>query len=287
MLDAQVTGMTLEQVGLAQAGMTSFEQAYQEIIKFLPEPTRTIRNLRIDTLGTARRVVGNPIVGAVGTSSFVARGWELDLTGNPARGLRVSLNVAQQETVKSNIAPEFRKYAAEMRANIDRSPIRDVRDSPVLGETATYATRFNGNVLVPLNSELTKEGTKSLEQREWRVNFVASYDFRGALRGWGIGAGARWQSEVATGYRNVVVNGVVQPDLSSPFFGDPELNGDGWLSYKRRIFGDRMAWRIQLNVRNLIGSDELIRVSTNPDGQTAIVRIPPDRQWFVTNTFRF
>ena len=287
MLDAQVSGMTLEQVGLAQVGITSFEQAYQEIIKFLPEPTRTVRNLRVETLGSARRVTGNPIVGAVGTSSFVAKGWELDLTGNPTRGLRVSFNVAQQVTVKSNIAPEFRKYAAEMRANIDKSPIRNVYDSPVLGETSTYAIRFNGNVLVPLNAELTKEGTKSLEQREWRVNFVTSYDFRGSLRGWGVGAGARWQSEVATGYRNSVVDGVVQPDLSQPFFGDPELNGDAWLSYKRRIFNDRIAWRIQLNVRNLIGSDELIRVSTNPDGQTAIVRIPPDRQWFVTNTFRF
>jgi hypothetical protein len=48
-----------------------------------------------------------------------------------------------------------------------------------------------------------------------------------------------------------------------------------------------VAWRIQLNVRNLIGSDSLIPVSTNPDGRTAIVRFPPDRQWFVTNTFRF
>jgi len=287
MLDAQASGMTLEQVGLAQVGISSFEQAYQEIIKFLPEPTRSARNLRIETLGNTRRVAGNPIVGAVGTSSFVAKGWEFDLTGNPARGLRVSLNVAQQTTVKSNIAPEFVKFAEEMRANIDRSPIRDVRDSPVLGELSTYATRHNGNTLVPLRAELTKEGTKSLEQREWRVNFVASYDFSGRLRGWGVGSGLRWQSEVATGYPNVIVNGVVQPDLARPFFGDPEFNGDVWLSYRRRIFGDRVAWRVQLNVRNLVGSQDLITVTTNPDGRPAIVRVPPDRQFILSNTLRF
>ncbi|MEO6243868.1 MAG: hypothetical protein ABIQ12_00415, partial [Opitutaceae bacterium] len=288
LLDAETAGFTLEQVGLTQVGVTSFAQAYQEIINFLPEPTRTIRNLRIVTLNGVRRFQGNPIPGAVGTSSFVAKGWEFDLTGNPARGLRVSLNVAQQNTIKSDIAPEFRKFAAEMRANIDKSPMRDVFDSPTLGETNTHFGRFSNNVTRPIAAEVAKEGTKSLEQREWRVNAVVSYDFSGRLKGWGIGAGARWQSKVATGYPNYIdADGIIQPDLAKPFFGDPELNGDGWLSYKRRIFKDRVAWRIQFNVRNLIGSDSLIPVSINPDGSTAIVRIPPDRQLLLTNTFKF
>ncbi len=288
LLDAETAGFTLEQVGLTQVGISSYAQAYQEIINFLPEPTRGIRNLRIETLNGVRRFEGNPILGAVGTSSFVAKGWELDLTGNPARGLRISFNVAQQNTVKSDIAPELRKFAAEMRANIDKSPLRNVFDSPTLGETNTHFGRFENNVTRPIAAEVAKEGTKSLEQREWRLNAVVSYDFSGRLRGWGIGAGARWQSEVATGYPNFIdADGVIQPDLSKPYFGDPEFNGDAWLSYKLRIFRDRVAWRIQLNVRNLVGSDSLIPVSTNPDGRTAIVRIPPDRQWVVTNTFRF
>lgn len=288
MLDAEASGLTLEQAGLSQVGLTSYNQAYQEIINFLPEPTRSARNLRIESTGGARRILSNPIVGAVGTTSFVAEGWELDLTGNPARGLRVAFNVAQQKTVKSSIAPELRKFIADMRANIDKSPLRDVRDSPTLGENNTYFNRFNNDAVRPLAAEVAKEGTASLEQREWRVNFVASYDFQRVLRGWGVGTGLRWQSEVATGYPNFIdTNGSIQPDLSRPFFGDPEFNGDAWLSYKRRIFKDRVDWRIQLNVRNLIGSDSLIPVSTNPDGRTAIVRIPPDRQFLLTNTFRF
>jgi outer membrane receptor protein involved in Fe transport len=288
LLDAQTSGFTLDQLGLSQVGVTSFDEAYREIINFIPEPARSVRNLRIETVGGVRRVVGNPILGAVGTSSFVAKGWELDLTGNPARGLRLSLNVAQQNTVKSNIAPEYRRFAEEMRQNIDRSPMRNIRDSPTLGEVATHYARFFSSVTVPLAAEVAKEGTKSLEQREWRVNVVTNYDLPGRLRGWGLGAALRWQSEVATGYPNFVnPNGSITPDLNNPYFGDPELNGDGWLSYKRRIFKDKVAWRIQLNIRNLIGSDSLIPVTTNPHGQAAIVRIPPERQWFVTNTFRF
>ena len=183
LLDAETSGFTLEQVGLTQAGVSSYAQAYQEIIKFLPEPTRSVRNLRIETLNGVRRFVGNPIAGAVGTSSFVAKGWELDLTGNPARGLRVSFNVAQQNTIKSNIAPELRKFAAEMRANIDKSPMRNVFDSPTLGETNSHWSRFENTVTRPIAAEVAKEGTKSLEQREWRINAVVSYDFTGRLRG--------------------------------------------------------------------------------------------------------
>ena len=288
MLDAESAGFTLEEVGLAQVGITSFDEAYREIIAFHPEPTRSARNLRVETVGGVRRAAGNPILGAAATTSFVAEGWELDLTANPARGLRLMLNVARQETVKSNIAPDFRKLAAEMRDNIDKSRLRDVFDSPTLGETNTYFNRFNNNVLRPLAAEVAKEGTASLEQREWRVNTVVSYDFQERLKGWGVGAGARWQSEVSTGYPNFVgPDGTPLPDLTRPFLSGTELNGDAWLSYKRVIFKDRISWKIQLNVRNLVGSDDPIVVATNPDGGAAIVRVPPERQWFVTNTFRF
>lgn len=288
MVDAQNAGFTPAQVGLTQVGIATFDQAYAEIAKFHPEPTRGVRNLRVETVGGVRRVVGNPIEGAVGTSSFVAKGWELDLTGRPLRGLRVAFNVAQQRTVKSDIAPEFRRFAAEMRANIEKSPLRNVNDSPTQGTTVSYLARFDGTVATPLKAEVTKEGTRSLEQREWRVNVVGNYDFSGRLKGWGLGSALRWQSEVATGYPTFVApDGIVVPDLAKPFLSGDELNGDAWLSYKRKVWSDRIAWKIQLNARNLIGASAFIPVSTNPNGSTAIVRVPPDRQWLLTNSFKF
>lgn len=288
MLDAETSGLTPAQAGLAAVGITSFDQAYREIINFHPAPTRSARALRVETANGVKRVVGNPIAGAATTTSFVAEGWELDLAGNPTRGLRLMLNIARQQTVKSNVAPDLRRLAQQVRDNIDKSPLRDVRDAPTLGGDATYSFRHFRNVLVPLDAELAKEGTVSLEQREWRVNCAASYDFRGPLKGWGLGAGARWQSEVSTGYPSSVgPAGNLVPDLSRPFLSGAELNGDAWLSYGRRLFKDRVAWKIQLNLRNAIGSDEPIVVTTNPDGRVAIVRVPPLRQWFLTNTVRF
>jgi hypothetical protein len=108
------------------------------------------------------------------------------------------------------------------------------------------------------------------------------------LKGWGIGAGVRWQSEIATGYPSFVgPDGTPLPDLSRAFFSGDELNGDTWISYKRKIFKDRIGWKIQLNIRNAIGSSDPIPVFTNADGQVALVRVPPQTEWFITNTFRF
>jgi outer membrane receptor protein involved in Fe transport len=289
MLEAERQGYSLERAGVAQAGFTSYGQVYQSIINFVPQTTRAITNYRIETVNGIPRVVSNPIVGAVTTSGFVAKGWELDLTANPTAGLRVMFNVSKQETVQSNIGRDLQKIASETFANINASPLRDVPDSPVLGETSTYRTRYNGRVIVPLAAELAKEGTVSLEQRKWRVNSAVSYDFRGErLKGWGVGVGMRWQSAVATGYPTFVgSDGTPLPDLAHPFMSGDETNGDTWLSYKRKLFKGRVGWRIQLNVRNAIGSSKPIPVFTNPNGEIALVRVPPLTEWVLTNTFRF
>jgi hypothetical protein len=62
---------------------------------------------------------------------------------------------------------------------------------------------------------------------------------------------------------------------------------DVFTSYERKILGDRVGWRIQLNVRNLIADDRLIPITVQSWGETATVRLPPERRWFVTNTFSF
>jgi hypothetical protein len=59
------------------------------------------------------------------------------------------------------------------------------------------------------------------------------------------------------------------------------------VSYERKLTS-KINWKIQLNGRNLFGKDEVIPISIQPDGKTwASVRIAPNREWFVTNTFTF
>ena len=152
------------------------------------------------------------------------------------------------------------------------------------------ARSWNGNVN-SLNALRGKDGTVSLEQRKERINLISTYSFLddSRFKGVTVGGALRWQSAIATGYETEVNDGVVTPIVSRPFLGPEELNGDAWVSYERQLsLRDRpIDWKIQLNVRNLIGGDDYIPVVTNPDGTVAVVRNPPTREVFLTNSFSF
>ena len=53
-------------------------------------------------------------------------------------------------------------------------------------------------------------------------------------------------------------------DIKHPFLGGEEIAFDGLVSYQRKIFGDRINWKLQLNVRNLLNDNLLIPVKANP-----------------------
>jgi hypothetical protein len=133
------------------------------------------------------------------------------------------------------------------------------------------------------------DNTLSNEQREWRATGVTNYQFKeGRLKGFSLGGAARWQSKAATGYvfKLEETTGVPIPDVSQPFFDDGLFNADLWFSYQRKI-SDRIGWKIQLNIRNIIRDSADIPVKTNPDGQIAVIRVPNPRTIYLTNTFRF
>lgn len=145
------------------------------------------------------------------------------------------------------------------------------------------------NMYVPYLNALAANGSPVQELRRWRFNVVTNYDFRsGKLKGWSVGGAARWQDKVAIGFpakQNEA--GAWVYDVSKPYYGSDEINYDFWLRYGRKIFNDKIGWRVQLNVRDIFGGEDLIAVSAQPNGQVASARIPQPNKWTITNTFEF
>jgi hypothetical protein len=44
---------------------------------------------------------------------------------------------------------------------------------------------------------------------------------------------------------------------------------------------------VQLNIRDVFGSEDLIAVTAQPNGQVASARIPQPNKWTITNSFEF
>jgi hypothetical protein len=137
------------------------------------------------------------------------------------------------------------------------------------------------------------EGQVSNEQRKWRWNLTMRYDwFDGFLKGFSLGGTLRYQDEIAAGYPNMEVpvedgDPLILPDVQNPWMGPDSLNGDLFLRYRKKL--KKFDWTIQVNARNLYrdsGSDD-IPVYVNPDGSVAVIRIPVEQQFFITNTFSF
>jgi hypothetical protein len=312
---AQTQGIAFNTIpGVTAAGYNSYAQLYDALFQLHPEPTRTIKNLRLNAAGTALQ--SNGIAGLTDTSDLDARGLEAELVGNVTRRWRVSFNVAKQETVVSGSAPLTKQIADAVYANLVKLNLLGIDQGPALPERQTTGTRFSTNVGNPLAATLSRDGAVSPEQRKWRANFTSTYDLRDfenpILKAMSVGASVRWQDKIAIGapfltgqalkekivatnklYANtsqIADNDPVMqtqfPNLANPFFGKEELAGDFWVSYRRKIFKN-VDWRLQLNVRNAWGNGEDIPVTANPDGSLAVIRIPNETRWTLASSFSF
>lgn len=287
----------LAETAAPQLGIKSYDEYYQRIIGIIPDNIQSLYNFRIVREGSPDPYVyvgRDDIVGAgySSTSSQVAKGTEIDITGQITTNWNISLNIAQQETIRSNTAPSAAPVAFQIEQNIiDQGFANLPTGGNFDANSQTYLESYQSNVTAPIRSALAQDGRVSDEQREWRVNLVTRYDFReGILDGLSAGCALRWQDNIALGYPLLLnQDGNQVPNLDNPFMGPTELNGDLFIRYVRPIFDGKAIWSIQFNAKNLYrkNSDSDIPVSINPDGSLAIIRIPNERQFLLTNTIRF
>lgn len=269
--------------------INSFAQLEAAIVNLLPPELQQQLNYRVEQLNGTYRVENQGFAGQVATATVQAKGFEIDFVTNPTPNWRLMFNVGKQETVQSDSAPLAKMLSDTIVANLQSSGLANLRVSPTFGANETVFGEFNRLVLVPLNGILAKDGTTSLEQRKWRANFVSNYRFArdSKFKGFSVGGAIRWQDEVGIGYGQFYTDeaGII-PDLNNPIIAPSSWTGDAWLSYERKL-SDKLNWKVQLNGRNLIGDDDDIPVRANPDGTIAVIRIPNEKTWFLTNTFEF
>jgi len=281
-------------------GFTSFDEYYAAIIDAVLPELQSVFNHRIlrDENGQAFEV-SDPIRGLNSTRDFVATGTEIDVVGRLTDNLSLSLNFAEQTTVTSNTAPVAAEIAflqaERLKRVVPTSPggwaLWDLRGSPFQVESDQIGQRFENQALRPIRLALGLDGTQNPEQRKYRFNATLRYDFNeGRLKGFQVGATVRYQDEVAVGYPNRLgEDGVtVLPDTLNPFFGSDSIDGDMFMRYRKSLT-DKIDWTIQLNARNLYRSNGAndIPVAINPDGSVAIIRVPVEQQYFLSNTFSF
>jgi hypothetical protein len=111
-----------------------------------------------------------------------------------------------------------------------------------------------------------------------------------------MGGAARYRSAAIIGnpifYTNGTPSGI---DLANPYKSSPEYNVDLWVSYRRRIWNDKINWTVQLNVRDVQANGGLIAVGANPPPADASIpggvhtqyRIEQPRSFYLESRFEW
>jgi hypothetical protein len=229
----------------------------------------------------------------------------VEVTYNPTRNWRISLNVAKQETIISNYSPRLRALLelTDPVLNSATGSIKDLRffmnyDTPPLEyitgpfvDNNTIGERSEQLVYNEYRNALSQQGRVSNEQRKWRVNLITNYNFRdGFLDGFGVGAAYRWQDGAVIGYPTELIDGQFISDIDNPHMAPSETTVDVWLRYRRKLFEGKIDWTIELRVQNInTDADDLIPVAASNSEEYDVVvwRSGPPRVWRITNTFKF
>ena len=221
------------------------------------------------------------------TSDVDAKGWEYELTANPTKSWRISANYATGQSIRSNTGLQVVEMFNLWKPFLVDGPAGDMIQSE--GGTQQIRTVIL-NQQITINKTRALDGAVSPESRKWRFNLTNTYTFRdGMLKGFRIGGSMRLQDRVAIGYPIIrsEYDNTPQYDVKHPYYGEKLQNYDGWIGYSRKIWKDRIHWSCQLNVRNIGVGDEVIPVSTQPDGTVAAWRVAAPMSWTLSNSFDF
>jgi outer membrane receptor protein involved in Fe transport len=241
--------------------------------------------------------------GFTATEDSHSEGYEIEFNANPTKNWRLTLNASEAKAQRTNIGgTNLRAFTdAYVKALANGAP-GSAGDLRIwwggAGNETTLQEWYSGNQ--PFGSVYAQrslqEGSDVPELREWRGNLISNYSFdRGALRGFNVGGAIRYESNVTIGYKPILLDpsrplddspANTTYDMANPYKGPAETNFDLWVGYSRRIWKN-IDWNIQLNVRNVANGNDLIVLTTEPDGSGATYRIKPPQVIQLTNTFKF
>lgn len=220
-------------------------------------------------------------------SDLDTKGYELEIKANPSRNLTLSFAYSYTKLLRSKLGDEWYPWFAEQKAFYAKYP-------------STLVTSLG----IPISSEISQieTGVESVfaanrfgyNNRPNKANVFGRYTFDGGpLKGVFVGGGARWQE------RNNVQPELLGRDASGKDILGGMLRGpqifdvDALLGYSTRLkakfFGNNVALRVQLNVRNLFDNDDVqvIRFNRAGDGGYWRVVAREPRSFRLTTSFDF
>lgn len=243
------------------------------------------------------------------TQDSVSEGWETSFTYNLNRNWRFAGSFAKLENAATNRQNEVLDYIEfrsafwsglfneGMHSNGDtNSTVYEPGEEQPL-DSSLLSERFLAIMGNELLEDLEQDGQSNQGISKYYAKLTANYAIReGFLNGFSFGTNLRWESGKIIGNQlkdaTTSLGGLSNvptkiADTANAYRGGTHITGGVMVNYRKRIFDDKVNWRIQLNVANLFREGGDLRViKANPDG-SFIYGINNPVTYQLSNTFTF
>ncbi len=212
------------------------------------------------------------------TWSYVAEGYELNVTYNPSPRWRIALSGSSNtntlgthlQALGRYLATDskfeglgtYRKFVAELNKVVagQRSAFFDLDPANPAHKAQAEADAIYIQQQVDTQDKNYRDdqslvGITTARNGKYAVNGLITHVFanEGRLKGWSVGTNFRWRSANTIGYEDIYnANGSPSGliDVARPMKGKDYWDLGAMISYRRRVFKD-MNMRVQLNIQNL------------------------------------
>jgi hypothetical protein len=238
---------------------------------------------------------------AASTEDSVSKGYSLEIGYRPNRNWDFVASVDKLSNVTTSVGHEIGDFFAVRAPFYKKYFDEGLRLDGTTGAAGTASStllrdQFANNLAALWVNEIQNEGTSNRGISPYNLKLVGRYKFvEGRLKGLNIGTNLRWESAKIIGYGRAPFTfnfgglSNYAGEVSNPtkeYKSDRVIAGGMVVSYSRKIWNERVRWRLQLNAQNLFNETGLRPIGANPDG-SAIWARNPDRVYELSNSFEF
>ena len=246
------------------------------------------------TMGLPLALITNPPDRPWAVDDVTARGTELELNYNPNSFWTMKANCTQQESINAGLSGVVTQWIDERLAVwtkiIDPRNNRPWYSQDYGGGSAQ--SYFTSNVLNPLQIAQAMQGKSRPQVRQYRANFLTSYRLAGLtdhrlLKRFTVGGSARWEDKAAIGFLGTQQAPAIITTLDArkPVWDKSRSYFDAFVTFRTRLFSDKVGMTLQLNARNVMEGGRLQPVAVEADGRIIAYRIIDPRLFILTATF--
>jgi hypothetical protein len=243
----------------------------------------------------------NPQPPVAATNDDLGRGTEVELNVNLTRYWTVAANFSDTQTFIANVSSTLQKWIDQRMAIW--TTIKDPTINPALepaqlwwnhnyGGTQTAAQNFAVFVATPYSVIQQLQGQANPQTRRYNVKISSSLQLAGLtdqrlLKKFTVGGALRWEAPGAIGYYGAqsLPATITTLNVKTPIYDKSHAFVDAFVSYRTKLWSDKIAATFQFNAQNITEGGHLQPVGAFPDGTISTYRIVDPRKFVLSASF--